>query len=103
MATHPDNFKLITSSRGGQKLNEGGLLFDKQRICGDVTHWQCEKKGVCKARLHTHTQGMIIVKRTNEHLHGPDMAAVCCLETKSGIKRRHSKPKIAHIILSVKI
>ena len=43
MATHTDNFKLITSSRGGQKLNEGSFLFDKQRICGDVTHWQCEK------------------------------------------------------------
>ena len=41
---------------------------------------------MCKARLHT--QGMIIVKRTNEHLHGPDMVAVCCLETKSGIKRK---------------
>ena len=85
MATRPDNCKLITSSRGGQKLNEGGFLFDKQRICGDVTHWQGEKKGVCKVRLHT--QGMIIVKRTNEHLHGPDMVAVCCLETKSVIKR----------------
>ena len=41
---------------------------------------------MCKARLHT--QGMLIVKRTNEHLHGPDIAAVSCLETKSGIKRK---------------
>ena len=47
MATHSDNFKLIMSSRCGQKLNVGGFLFDKQRICGDVTHWQCEKKCVC--------------------------------------------------------
>ena len=41
---------------------------------------------MCKARLHT--QGMKIVKRTNEHLHGPDMVAESCLETKFGIKRR---------------
>ena len=33
-------------------------------------------------------KGMVMVKRTNEHLHGPDMVAVCCLETKSGIKRK---------------
>lgn len=50
------------------------VLFDKQRICGDVTHWQCERKGVCKARLHT--QGMLIVKRTNKHVHGSDIVAV---------------------------
>ena len=50
MATNQDivEFKLIKSSRGGQKLIEGGFVFDKQRICSDVTHWQCEKKGECK-------------------------------------------------------
>ena len=98
MATYPDNFKFIMSSRGGQKLNEGGFLFDKQRIYCDVTHWQCEKKGVCKARLHT--QGMIIVKRTNKHLHGPDMVAVCCFETKSGIKReaQQTQDSTHHIV-----
>ena len=31
---------------------------------------------------------MVIVKKTNEHLHGPDMMAVSCLETKAGIKRK---------------
>ena len=32
-----------------------------------VTHWQCEQRGACKARVHT--EGMVIVRRTNEHLH----------------------------------
>ena len=54
MATHSDNFKLIMSSRCGQKLNVEGFLFDKQRICGDVTHWQCEKKCVCAKQGCTH-------------------------------------------------
>ena len=31
---------------------------------------------------------MAIVKRTNEHLHGPDYHLVTCLETKTGIKRK---------------
>ena len=98
IATQPNDFKHITSSRGGKKLNEGGLLFGKQRIWGDVTHWQCERKGACKARLHT--QGMLIVKRTNEHLHGPDIAAVSCVETKSGIKRKaHQTQDSTHHII----
>ena len=32
-----DSFRFITSSIGGQKLNEGDFLFDEQRICGNVT------------------------------------------------------------------
>ena len=37
-----------------------------------------------KARLHT--EGMRIVKRINEHLHGPDMDKVTHLVTKAGNK-----------------
>ena len=33
---------------------------------GEVIHWQCEQRGVCKFRVHT--KGMQIIKRTNEHL-----------------------------------
>ena len=81
-----DQFTLIKSSRGGHKLSERGFIFDKQRIYGDVTHWQCEKKGECKARIHT--RNMNIIKRTNEHTHGPDQQLITCLETKVGIKRK---------------
>ena len=62
-------YRLIKSSRGGFKLTEGGYIYDKQRVCGEITHWQCEKKSECKARLHTKEDQ--IVRRTNEHLHGP--------------------------------
>ena len=79
-------FKLIKSSRGGPKLAEGGYIYDKQKIYGEITHWQCEKKGECKARLHT--KGMTIVKRSNEHFHGPDVQLISCLETKAGLKRK---------------
>ena len=79
-------YRLIKSSRGGFKLTEGGYIYDKQRVCGEITHWQCEKKSECKARLHTKEDH--IVKRTNDHLHGPDNTKVSCFETKIGIKRR---------------
>ena len=83
----PDQpFRLIRSSRGGEKLVEGGYLDDRQRRVGDVKHWQCERRGVCKARVLT--KGMEVVKRTNEHLHGPDEQEVSCRETKIGIKRK---------------
>ena len=81
-----DVFRFIKSSRGGNKLEESGFMYDKQRAIGNTIYWQCERRKECKARLHT--EDMHIVKRINEHLHGPDMGKVRCLETKAGIKRK---------------
>ena len=79
-------FRVIISQKGGQKMIEGGYMYGMQRRVNDVTHWQCEQRGVCKARVHT--KGMDIVRRTNEHLHAPDEEAVRCYETKVGMKRQ---------------
>ncbi|KAI6649974.1 hypothetical protein LOD99_6338 [Oopsacas minuta] len=64
----------------------------------DVTHWLCEQRGVCKARVHT--KGMVIVKRTNEHSHGPDEQAADCCEAKAGMMRkaRESQDGTDHIV-----
>ena len=59
-------FRLIKSTRGAYKMIEGGYIYGQQRRAGEVIHWQCERRGVCKARIHT--KGMQIIKRTNEHL-----------------------------------
>ena len=56
---------------------------------GEVVHWQCERRGVCKARVHT--QGSQIVKRANEHLHELDEEAVTCQLVKIGMKRKESE------------
>ena len=72
---------LIKSSRGGNKLEENGFLFDKDKILGDITSWQCVRRKECKERLHT--QGIEIIKRINEHLHGPNMQKILYLETKA--------------------
>ena len=67
-------------------------------MLGEVTYWQCERRNDCKARLHT--QGTQVIKRINDHLHGPDMQKVSCLETKAGIKRKATQTQDSthHII-----
>ena len=91
-------FRQIRTTRGGFKLTEGGYIYAKQRRVGEVTHWQCERKEVCKARVHT--EGMEITKRTNEHLHGPDEQEVSCREIKVGIKRKaHETQDSYHCIV----
>ena len=52
----------------------------------------------CNAKVHT--QGMKIVKRTNEHLHTPDEQVVSSYETKVGIKRkaRETQDSSHHIV-----
>ena len=68
------------------------------RVIGDVTHWQCEKRDSCKARIHT--KGSVIIKRTNEHLHDAEMTHIRNLEVKVGIKRRarESNDPVHHIV-----
>ena len=65
---------------------EGGFCYRKQRVVKEVTHWLCERRGSCKAIIHT--KGLEIVKRTNDHLHAPDEQAASCCEVKAGIKRK---------------
>ena len=77
---------------------KGGFIYGKQRVIGDVTHWQCEKRDSCKARIHT--KGTVIIKRTNKHLHDADMTRVHNLKVKVGIKRRarESNDPVHHIV-----
>ena len=79
------SFTLTRSQRGLYKLVEG-YMYGKQRRIGDVTHWLCEQRGLCKAIIHT--QGGEIIKRTNIHLHAPDAQAVNYCEVKAGMKRK---------------
>ena len=91
-------FRLTRSQRGAEKLTEGGYSYGRQRRVGEVTHWLCERRGFCNARIHT--QGTEIIKRTNEHLHAPDEQAVSCCEVKVGMKRkaRNSQDSSHHIV-----
>ena len=53
---------LIKSTGGGNKMIDGGFIYGQQRKVVEVIHWQCERRGVCKARVHT--KGMQIINRT---------------------------------------
>ena len=67
-----------------------------------MIHWQCERRGVCKARVHT--KGTEIVKRTSEHPLTPDEQAVICQETKVGIKRKaRDSQDTSHQIVSASL
>ena len=77
---------------------EGGFIYGKQRRAGEVIHWQCERRGVCKARIHT--KGIQIIKRTNEHLHESDEHAVTCQDVMIGMKRKASETQdSSHLII----
>ena len=85
MEENHNPFRLIKSSRGGFKLAENAFLYDKQRKVGDIVHWQCEQRGICKARIFAKDSD--IVRRCNEDLHGPDEEIITSYETICGIKR----------------
>ena len=55
-------------------------------IVGETIHWLCEQRGNFRARIFT--KDFQIVRRCNEHLHGPDEQKISCYETKTGIKRK---------------
>ena len=80
----PEEFRLIRLSERNierYKMAERGYVYDRDRTIGDTTHWQCERRGLCKARLHT--KGMNILKPTGEHLHDPDDQQINCLTLKA--------------------
>ena len=59
----PEEFRLIRSSKRNierYKLAERGFVYDRHKTIGDTTHWKCERRGLCKARLHTDTTHYII-------------------------------------------
>ena len=86
MSEFQQQFKLLQSTRGGYKLAENVLLCDKQRKVGEVIHWQCEQRTICKARIFT--KDLEIIRRSNDHIHGADENRISCYETKTQIKRK---------------
>ena len=87
--TEPSQCRLIRSLtilKECHKLVEGGFIYNKQRVIANVTHCQCEKTRVCKAKIDTKLSE--IVKSIGEHLHSPDILAVNCFEVKDIMKHK---------------
>ena len=87
MATPLTSFSVerITSERKKDKASIQVFFYTLNRKSHDVEYWVCEKRGICKARLHTHNNQ--VVKPTDpskiqsEHSHGSDISRVDMLET----------------------
>ncbi|KAI6648616.1 hypothetical protein LOD99_7973 [Oopsacas minuta] len=86
------------NKQGRTKAVRRGYQYLTHRRVGEITHWQCKQRGECKSRVHT--KETEIVKRTNEHLHVPDVQTTGCCEIKAGIKRktRDTQDSSHHII-----
>ena len=70
---------------------EGGFIYGKQQVIGDVIHWLYEMRDSCEARIHT--KGTVIIKRTN-YLQYADMTHVRTLKRRA----RESNDPVHHIV-----
>ena len=43
----------IRSTKNKYKATFSGYIYTLNRIPGEVSYWVCEKRGICKARIHT--------------------------------------------------
>ena len=92
MATPLTSFSVerITSERKKDKASIQGFIYTLNRKSHDVEYWVCEKRGICKARLHTHNNQ--VVKPTDpskiqsEHSHGSDISRVDMLKGYTNLK-----------------
>ena len=50
----------INSNKGKDKATVFGYIYTLNRVCEEVSYWVCEKRGICKTRIHTNND--IIVK-----------------------------------------
>ena len=78
----------IRSKRGKDKYTEGGhsYRFDKFSADGRLKFWRCDRKRVCKARIHT-ADGRV-VKRMNDHTHPGDAAHLEVQKAVTSLKER---------------
>ena len=91
MAT-PSSIELIKSTRGKDKATIQGFVYTLARSTGDIQQWVCEKRGVCKARMHSRNSLLIKPSLPNEvhasHTHGSDPSRIEMLKVYNYVKER---------------
>ncbi len=82
--------EFVQSKRGKTKLIVDNYVYQKERTNpdGDVMFWRCEKRGICKSRIHTEIGTDRILRRITPHSHAPDCAHVSVLKAVEGLKDR---------------
>lgn len=90
------------SKRGKNKLLHEGFLFTFDKLSKDHSKkfWRCELKNICKARLHT-TNDNVIINEVNQHCHGNDAAKNQISKIVANIKRKAtSTSEVPSVILN---
>ena len=83
--------ELLTSTRGKDKAAIQGSVHTLARSVNDIQQWICEKRRVCKARMHTRSDQLIKPIFLHEiHAHGSDPARVEMLKGYNYVKQ-HSR------------
>ena len=59
------SIELLKSTRGKDKGVIQGFAYTLVRSVDDIKQWTCEKRGVCKARIHTRDN--LVIKPTLIH------------------------------------
>ena len=81
----------ITSEKNKAKATIQGFIYTLNRKSHDIEYWVCEKRGICKARLHTNNNQ--VVKPTDpstissDHSHSSDVIRVDMLKGYTNLKR----------------
>ncbi|KAI6646922.1 hypothetical protein LOD99_9114 [Oopsacas minuta] len=80
----------IPSERNKDKASIQGFTYTLNRKSHNIEYWVCEKRGICKARLHTSNNQ--VVKPTDpsiipsEHSHSSDITRVEMLRGYTNLK-----------------
>ena len=65
----------IRSTKNKDKAIFSGYIYTLNRISDEVSYWVCEKRGICKARIHTIkdviTKPLEVSEIEQSHVHPP--------------------------------
>ncbi len=80
----------VNSTRGKAKIVDNSFVyqFDKYSKDGSLKFWKCERREICKSRLHTDSATGDVIKRPAEHSHAPDRAHIEVLQQLEAMKER---------------
>lgn len=79
----------ILSTRGKPKFSSDGFIYVFDALSkndDEIRFWRCERRGTCKARIHT--KNGEIIKKVNLHSHDASAVDVEVAQIVTAIKRR---------------
>ena len=88
--TNPTCIERLKSERNKDKATIHGFINTLNRFAKGIEYWVCEKRGSCKARLHTINNEIIKPENSSEiltqHSHGSDLPRVEMLKSYNNLK-----------------